>query len=706
MFPRLLRDHRFWIVPHQTMTRTWILTVGRLTGAVALVPLVLACAPQQAVRSAAAPPPGLPPLLDRAVFFGQSEISGQPQLSPDGRFIAILRPLNGVRNLWVMRAGAPLDSARPVTASTTVPVRAMHWTPGGMLLFASDRHANLQYHIHGVDPAASVDPATGVPPARHLTPGEGLDARVLAIPRTPSDWILIRMREAGRNLWDVHRVNTRTGERQLVFRNDLQIGEWLADQEANLRVARKQREDGVWEVLSLEGDTLRPVYRCGVTENCTPMHFHRDGRRIYLRTNRDSDLARLVLLDLATGEAEVVAEDPEGRADLEVWQSYSRATGELAAAVYNDEEPRWYAADPAFGRVYDRVQERLRDLYVSPIHDSADGRFWLLGAGSSADPGGTYLYDRDRDTLTLLFRARPELAVEHMAESRGLRYRARDGVEVPAYLTLPRGAEPRSLPLVVMPHGGPAWRTWPGYSAWAQFLANRGYAVLDPNFRGSIGYGKTFLNLGNREWGGRSQDDISDGVRWLVEQGIADPERVAILGQSGGGFAALAGLAFTPELYAAGVSLYGQSNLLTFIDAIRDDWGPDLPALKLWLGDPDDPADRERLRARSPLFSAERIRAPLLVAQGANDALVPQAESDQIVARLRELDREADYLLAAGEGHGWREEANRLALSAAIEHFLAEHLGGRAQEEIRPDVAARLEQLRRYGDQAVESNLK
>ncbi|MBW3660994.1 MAG: prolyl oligopeptidase family serine peptidase, partial [Gemmatimonadetes bacterium] len=270
-------------------------------------------------------------------------------------------------------------------------------------------------------------------------------------------------------------------------------------------------------------------------------------------------------------------------------------------------------------------------------------------------------------------------------------YTARDGVEIPAYLTIPHGVEAEDLSAVVLPHGGPWGRdTW-GYSGMIQFLANRGYAVLQPNFRGSTGYGKEFLNLGNMEWGtGDMQHDVSDGVRWLIDEGIARRDKVAIMGGSYGGYATLAGLAFTPDLYAAGVDIFGPSNIVTLLNSIPPYWKPIQAIFGVRVGDLDDPADVERLEAQSPLNAAEAITAPLLVIQGANDPRVKKRESDQIVVTLRDLGREVEYMVAPDEGHGFANEDNSLAMFAKIEEFLAAHLGGRYQPDVEPEIEERL----------------
>lgn len=341
------------------------------------------------------------------------------------------------------------------------------------------------------------------------------------------------------------------------------------------------------------------------------------------------------------------------------------------------------------------LRERLPDGEFGYASSTEDETRVIVGVASDVNPGAVYLFERAERTLTKLYDARPELPSDQLANMQPIRYEARDGREIPAYLVTPQGIAAEGLPTVIVPHGGPWARdTW-GYNAMAQFLANRGYAVMMPNFRGSTGYGKQFLNEGNGEWGtGIMQHDITDGVRHLIETGIADPEQVAIMGGSYGGYATLAGVTFTPELYAAGVSIVGPSNIVTLLRSIPPYWGPIRQMFVRRVGDPDDPADQARLESQSPFFHAQKIEAPLLIIQGANDPRVKKAESEQIVVALRDLERPVEYLLAPDEGHGFAGRENRLAMFADIERFLAQHLDGRFQEDLAADVEERLAALR------------
>jgi dipeptidyl aminopeptidase/acylaminoacyl peptidase len=637
----------------------------------------------------------LPSVIDRELFFGDPEISGA-QISPDGRFVTFRKPHQGVMNLWIKQTDEPFNAARPITADTVRPVRGYFWSQDSRyVLYVQDKGGNEDFHVYAVNPLAEPAADTDVPPARDLTPYDNVQARILAVPEATPNSIIVGLNDRDPQVHDVYRVNLRTGARELVFENTENIAGWQTDLEGNLRLAVRVAQDGGTRVLRVDGDSLVEAYQCSHEESCGPVRYHKDGKRVYMITNKgaDTDLMRLVLFDPETGAEEFVESDPENQVDL-AGVEFSDITEELVATYYVGDRLRIYPKTKEFARDLETLRRNLPEGEIYFGASTEDETLQLVSVTRDVDPGSMYLYDRKSGRVRLLYQSRPDLPSEALAPMRSVRYRARDGMDIPAYLTLPRDVEPRNLAVVIHPHGGPWARdTW-GYDPYVQFLANRGYAVLQPNFRGSTGYGKAFLNAGNKEWGtGAMQHDISDGVRYLVDRGIADPRKVAIFGGSYGGYATLAGVAFTPDLYAAGVSLVGPSNLITLLNSIPPYWGPIKNIFNVRLGDPKDPADAERLRAQSPLFSAERITTPLLVAQGANDPRVNRRESDQIVVALRDLGREVAYLLVTDEGHGFAGRENRLAFAAATERFLAEQLGGRYQQGMPDQIAERLAAL-------------
>jgi dipeptidyl aminopeptidase/acylaminoacyl peptidase len=636
----------------------------------------------------------LPPLVDRDLFFGDPAVSG-PQLSPDGEWMTFLRPHEGVRNIWVKRTSEPFEAARPITADSR-PVGGYFWSRDSRyVLYVQDRGGDENYHVYAIDPRE--DRGEGqVPEARNLTPFDGARAVIYSVPRAMPDQIFVGLNDRDPQWHDVYRVSLDTGRRELIRENTEQIAGWSFDLRGNLRLAARTTGDGSTEILRVDEDgSLERVYDCNVFESCGPIRFHRDNRRVYMVTNRgeDADLMRLVLFDPATGQEQVVEEDPEGQVDFG-GAEFSNASDELMATYYVGDRVRIYPKTELASRTVTMLSERFPDSQFAMGSATSDDRMQLVRVYSDTDPGATYLLDHSTGELSFLFRARPELPSEHLAEMRPIRYTARDGVEVPAYLTLPRNVAEQNLALIVVPHGGPWARDMWGYDSYAQFLANRGYAVLQPNFRGSTGFGKEFLNLGNAEWGtGTMQHDITDGVQYLIDQGIADPDRVAIMGGSYGGYATLAGLTFTPDLYAAGISIVGPSNLITLLNTIPPYWAAIRNVFNVRVGDPDDQEDAARLREQSPYFHADRIRVPLLVIQGANDPRVRQSESDQIVVAARDNNVQVEYMVAPDEGHGFAGLENRMAMMVAIERFFAMHIGGRAQDDVPADIQQRLGDL-------------
>ncbi len=637
----------------------------------------------------------LPPLIDRQAFFGDPERSSA-QISPDGEHVSFIKPYKGVMNVWVKERGEPFDAAEPVTADTTRPVPGYFWTQDSeRILYVQDKGGNENFHIYAVDPDAEEETELGVPPAEDLTPYEDVRAQIIDVPESTPGEIIVGLNDRDPQYHDVYQLDLETGERTLIYENNANIAGWETDLEGNLRLATRQTDDGGNEVLRVEEDTLVSVYQCSFEETCSPTRFHKDGERVYMQTNKgdDVDLTRLVLFNPQTQETEVVASDPEGEVDFG-GAIFNDRTEEIAATVYVDERQRIYPQTEAFEQKYQTLTQELPDGEISLGASTKDFRTHIVSVSRDVNPGATYLFDSERGTVEKLYESRPELPTEHLAEMEPITYEARDGLTIPAYLTTPQGVEAEDLPLVVMPHGGPWARdTW-GYNSYAQFFANRGYAVLQPNFRGSTGYGQEFLNAGNEEWGtGAMQHDITDGVQHLIDQGLVDPNRVGIYGGSYGGYATLAGLTFTPEVYTAGASYVGPSNLITLLNSIPPYWAPIKKMFTKRVGDPEDPEDRKRLKEQSPFFHADQIDDPLLVIQGANDPRVKKQESDQIVVAARENGVPTQYMVAPEEGHGFRKEDNRLAVAAQLERFFGGHLGGRHQTEAASAVQERLDAL-------------
>jgi dipeptidyl aminopeptidase/acylaminoacyl peptidase len=636
---------------------------------------------------------GPPPLIDRQLFFGNPEIS-TATLSPDGRYIAFRKPYKDTLNIWVKKTEEPFASAKLVTSETRRPIPGFFWSKDSrFILFIQDQGGDENFNVYAVNPAEAPPQGAEVPKARNLTDAKGARAVIYDLPRTNPDVIFVGLNDRDAAWHDVYEVKISTGERKLVSTNNAKIANWVFDRAGTLRLALRTMDNGDNEILRVTPSGFEQVYGCSVFESCGPVQFHKDNQRVYMVTNRgEPDLMRLVLFDPQTKKDELVESDPENQVDFG-GAVFSELTGDLIATAYVGDRSRLYFRDTAYGADYEWLKKQLPGKEVNFAGSTQDEKLWMIVASSDTEPGERYLFDRSKKTLTKQYRVFEKLPREQLAEMKPVRYKSSDGAEVPAYLTLPKGVPAKNLPVVIVPHGGPWARDVFGYNAMSQFLANRGYAVLQPNFRSSTGYGEKFLNAGNNEWGQKMQDDLTWGVKYLVSEGIADPKRVAIMGGSYGGYATLAGVAFTPELYAAGVSIVGPSNLITLLQSIPPYWEAGRKMFHVRMGDPTTPEGKKQLERQSPLNSADKIKTPLLVVQGANDPRVKKAESDQIVIALRDRGFPVEYLVAPDEGHGFQRPVNNMAMYAATEKFLAKHLGGRFQEDMPADVGTRLKEI-------------
>jgi len=635
-----------------------------------------------------------PPLIDRELFFGDPEIAGA-QISPDGAFIAFIKPFKGTRNIWVKKTADPFTNAKPITADTKRPIPGYFWSRDSKyILFVQDKGGDENYNVYAVNPADAPASGQDVPAARNLTDVKGVRASLYSVPRTEPDAIYIGLNDRDPAWHDLYKVKISTGERTLIRKNTERITSFIFDLKDQLRLATRSAENGDTEVLRVDADKFTKVYSCSVFESCGPIRYHKDGERVYFQTNKgsDVDLVRLELFNPTTGKEELVESDPMKRVDFGN-AMFSEVSDELIATTYDDERERIYWKDKKFEADYKNLQKQLPGKEISFASSTTDEKLYIVAANADTDPGSTYLFDRSTRKLTLQYQLRDKLNRAYLAPMKPVKYPSSDGLEIPAYLTLPKGVEARNLPAVIVPHGGPWGRDSWGYSSLAQFLANRGYAVLQPNFRASTGYGKKFLDAGNKQWGDKMQDDVTWGVKYLIAQGIADPKRVGILGGSYGGYATLAGVAFTPDVYAAGVSIVGPSNLITLLESIPPYWEQIRKLFYERMGDPNTPEGKAQLLRQSPLTAAAKIRTPLLVIQGANDPRVNKRESDQIVIALRDRGFPVEYLVAPDEGHGFARPVNNMAMFASSEKFLAKYLGGRYQESMTPEVSQRLKEI-------------
>jgi len=613
-------------------------------------------------------------LIPRQVLFGNPE-RVSPRISPDGTRLAWIAPHEGVLNVWIapVSTGSGVDwaAARVVTDDNDRGIRVFSWAHDGRhLMYLQDTGGDENWRLHDVD--------TETMRRRDLTPFEGVQTQLIAKERKFPSEVLVGLNRDNAELHDVYRLNLATGELTKEVDNPGFVG-WIADAQLAVRAAAAPRPDGsvVFMVRDTPQADWRPLLTVPADDALTSemIAFSEDGAWLLAVSSVNANTGRLVRIETATGKEQILAADPEADvSDVRV----NPDTREPQIVTLLKDRSEYLVLDPS---VTDDLAA-IRGLHPGdPMFlnaDDTDGT-WLIGFTNDSGAVPFFAYDRATRTGRFLFEHQPALSRYELAAMEPFSFTARDGLTVHGYATFPPGADRSSLPTVVNVHGGPWTRDAWGFDAEAQWLANRGYLCVQVNYRGSTGYGKTFVNAADREWGGKMQDDLTDAVTFVTGQGWADPRRVAIYGGSYGGYAALAGAAFTPGVFRCAVDIVGPSNLKTLIETIPPYWAPMVAQFHRRVGDP--AADADFLWSRSPLSRARDIRIPLLIAQGANDPRVKQAESEQIVAALKEAGIDYEYLLFPDEGHGFAKPENRLRFYAAAERFLARHLGGRAEED-------------------------
>lgn len=636
----------------------------------------------------------LPPLIDREIFFGDPEVRGA-QLSPDGKWMTFIKNYNEIPNVWIKKIDEPFEKGRPLTNDKR-PIPGYFWSKDGKyILYMQDKGGNENYNIYAVNPNDPADPATGVPKERNLTPRENVVAYIMGVSEKDPDLLFVGMNDRDPSWHDLYSLRISTGELKLMSKNTDRISGYVFDWDDKLRMATRSNADGSTDILTYQPDgSYKKIYSAALFESATPYYFTPDNKKVYLVTNTGAsrDLTELHLMDPATGATVFVEKDPDGKVDFG-GLNISDKTHQPIASIYTENKPRIYWKDKTYEEHYKHLQKEFPGKEISFASSNKNEDLFLISVYSDTDPGAVYLYDMKTRKTTFQYRPRKGLNPDLLAPMQIISYPSSDGLTIPAYLTLPQGSTGKNLPLVVNPHGGPWARDYWGYNSYAQFLANRGYAVLQMNFRGSTGYGKKFIDAGNKQWSKLMQDDITWGVKYLTDKGIVDKKRVAIFGGSYGGYATLAGLTFTPDVYAAGVDVVGPSNLITLLKSIPPYWESGRKEFTERMGDYDTPEGEAFLKSISPLTHVDKIKAPLMVVQGANDPRVKKHESDQIVVAMREKKLPVEYLLAMDEGHGFHDTKNNMAYLAATEKFLATHLGGRYQESMSPEIAERLEKI-------------
>ncbi len=609
------------------------------------------------------------PLIPRQILFG-NPVKSAPRISPDGTLLAYLAASDkGVLNVWVRTIGKQDDAQ--VTNDTHRGIRIHFWAEDGKHLFyLQDLNGDENFHVYSVAIASKQ--------VRDLTPFQGVRASNIMLDKKFPGQLLVGLNLRDRRVFDMYRVDLASGAIVLDTENPGDVLGWITDPDFQIRAAQAQNPADASNIMRVRDGRNAPWRDLVVLpfgENGGLVDFSADGKSLYFETSVGSDTARLVRIDAATGkELETIARDPRVDVGGVIIHPDSK---KVQAVSFNFLKNEWRVMDPSIKEDFAVLAKLGRGEFYLGGRDRAD-KTWLVTYQVDDGPVAWYAYDRAARKAELLFVNQPDLATYKLAKMEPVVIKARDGFQLVSYLTLPVGANAKNLPLVLNVHGGPWGRDGWGYDPEAQWFANRGYACLQVNFRSSTGFGKKFLHAGDKQWGvGAMQHDLTDAVKWAVRQGIADPKKICIYGGSYGGYATLAGLVFTPEIYACGVDIVGPSNIKTLFESIPPYWAPFKKEFVLQVGDVEN--DEAFNKKISPLFHASNIRVPLIVAQGANDPRVNIREADQIVAAMRAKNLPVTYVVYTDEGHGFARPNNRLDFYGRVEEFLAKHLGGRAE---------------------------
>ena len=615
-------------------------------------------------------------LIARDALFGNPE-RANVQISPDGKYLSWVAAVDGVLNVWIAPADNP-SQARAVTQDTARGIRSYFWSyQPDTLLYLRDSGGDEDFHLY------AVDLKTGQ--AKDLTPFPKTTAQVAGVSPKHPGTILVGMNDRDAQWHDIYKVDLASGNRTLLEKNDAQIAGYIADADYTLKYAQRSRPDGGADVLRRGANGAWEKFDDIPFEDVlttSPGGLTLDGKTLYFTDSRGRNTAALFAIDVASGTRTLVLED--ARADVGGTLA-DPATGKVQAVSVDYLRDEWKVVDPAIRADLEKL-EAIGPGDVSVNTRTLDDKTWIVAYSAAEAPLVYYRYDRGAGTLTKLFSARPKLEGKPLVPQWPVEIASRDNKTLVSYLTLPRSADANNdgkadapVPLVLLVHGGPWARDSYGYGGYNQWLANRGYAVLSVNSRGSTGFGKDFTNAGNGEWAGKMHDDLIDAVQWAVKQGVTTQDQVAIMGGSYGGYATLAGLTFTPDAFACGVDIVGPSNLNTLLSTVPPYWASFFEQLAKRMGDPRTDAGKKWLTERSPLTRADQIKKPLLIGQGANDPRVKQAESDQIVKAMQAKNIPVTYVLFPDEGHGFARPENNKAFNAVTEGFLAQCLGGRAE---------------------------
>jgi dipeptidyl aminopeptidase/acylaminoacyl peptidase len=597
------------------------------------------------------------PLRD---FFKNPEKTAY-QISPDGNWISYLAPYERRLNVFVMpRSGG---EAKRITSEMARDMAGYFWKSNDRILYLKDKAGDENFHLLSVDLNGEN--------LKDLTPFDSVTVQIVDELEEHPDEMLIGVNKRNKEIFDVYKINVKSGEMKLAAENPGNITGWITDHEGNIRAAITT--DGVTATLLYrenEKDQFKEILTTNFKESISPLFFTFDNKYVYASSNIGRDKSAIVKFDISSGkELETIFEHPEvDISDL----NFSKKRKVLTSIIYTTWKRERKFLDQHTEDIFTSIQSKLPNYEIVLTSENKEEDIFTVRTYSDRSLGAYYLYEVNGDKLTKLTDISPWLDENDLCVMKPISYKSRDGLTINGYLTLPKGKEPKNLPVIINPHGGPWHRDQWGYNPEVQLFANRGYAVLQVNFRGSTGYGRKFWESSFKQWGKTMQNDVSDGVKWIIDQGIANPKEIAIYGGSYGGYCTLAGMTFTPELYACGIDYVGVSNLFTFMKTIPPYWKPFLDMMYEMVGNPE--KDKELLAAASPVFHVDQIKSPLLVIQGAKDPRVNIDESNQIVEALKKRGIDVPYLVKENEGHGFHNEENRFEAYEAMETFLEKHL--------------------------------
>ena len=622
------------------------------------------------------------PIIPRTSLFGNPDKMA-PLISYDGSMVAFLAPVDGVMNICVGPSN-DIAKAKPVSKEKTRPIRVYFWGYNGNIIYLQDEGGNEDFHVFAIDLKSGKTKA--------LTPIKGARALVVGVSHKFPNEIAIGLNDRDPRYFDVHKLDLTSGERKLVFKND-EFDSFILDDNYNVRFVTRITEDGGSIVFKIKPDGTREEYdKISLDDSSNSFYIgvDRTGKILTVMDSRDRDTSAIFEVDIDSGNKKLLAQDAKSDADEFI---ISPITDRIQAVAFNYERKHWVVVDKEIKSDLEFLKT-VRDGDFMISSQTKNGKQWIVVYVLDDGPVSYYLYDREIKKATFLFTSRKALEKVSLSKMHPVVVKARDGLDLVCYITLPPwsdgngdGVPDKPLPMVLNVHGGPWARDEWGYNPEAQLYSNRGYAVMSVNYRGSTGFGKSFVKASFGEWAGKMHDDLIDAIKWAAKKGIADPDKIAIYGGSYGGYATLVGLTFTPKKFACGVDIVGPSNIATLLSTIPAYWAPALNRMIKWIGG-DHRTDKgnKYLFSRSPLSKVNKISKPLLIGQGANDPRVKQTESDQIVKEMKEKGLPVTYVLYPDEGHGFARPENKRSFYAIAEIFLAKFLGGRFEPITEDDV--------------------